>query len=137
MKYIFTGDITASGTFAETLVETTDGDPQTCWNGIGGIYGFTTLTKCVVENAEVYSTIAAATFPNVGFLFGFERTDAIYGKNCKVGGATSAWDDEDQEYRTTTLSDSNFYNYLYSKPIEESVANGDGCTVLESKPSVQ
>ena len=134
VKYIFTGDITASGTFAETLVETEGGAPQDCWNGIGGLYGFTTLTKCVVENAEVYSNISASTFPNVGFLFGFERTATIYGKNCKVGGATLAWDDQDEEYIPTNLVSGNFFNYLYSKPVESSVADGDGCTCLETKP---
>ena len=134
VKYIFTGDITASGTFAETLVETDGGTPQDCWNGIGGLYGFTTLTKCVVENAEVYSNISASTFPNVGFLFGFERTATIYGRNCKVGGATLAWDDQDEEYIPTNLVSGNFFNYLYSKPVESSVADGDGCTCLETKP---
>ena len=137
VKYIFTGDITASGTYATELVETDGGTPQNCWNGIGGIYGFTTLTNCVVENAEVYSTIAASTFPNVGFLFGFERTDAICGKNCKVGGATLAWDDEDEEYLPTNLKADNFFNYLYSKPISKDVAEGDGCSVLEAKPTVK
>ena len=137
VKYIFTGDITASGTFAKTLVETDGGDPQDCWNGIGGIYGFTTLTKCVVENAEVYSTIAASTFPNVGILYGFERTDNIYGKNCKVGGAISEWNEEDEEYISKSINASNYFNHLYSKAITKEVAEGDGCSVLEAKPTVK
>ena len=134
VKYIFTGDITASGTFATTLVETDGGDPQDCWNGIGGIYGFTTLTNCVVENAEVYSNIAASGFPNVGFLFGFERTATVYGNNCKAGGSIYAWDDEDEEMVKKELLASNYFKYLYSKPIEQSVAEADGCSLLETKP---
>ena len=134
VKYIFTGDITASGTFATTLVETDGGDPQDCWNGIGGIYGFTTLTNCVVENAEVYSNITASGFPNVGFLFGFERTDTVCGKNCKAGGSIYAWDDEDEEMVKKELLASNYFKYLYSKPIEQSVAEADGCSLLETKP---
>ena len=137
VKYIFTGDITASGTFAETLVETDGGDPQTCWNGIGGIYGFTTLTNCVVENAEVYSNITASGYPKVGFLFGFERTATVHGKNCKAGGSIYAWDDEDEELVKKELSASNYFKYLYSTAIEQDVAEGDGCSLLESKPTIQ
>ena len=137
VKYIFTGDITASGTFAETLVETDGGTPQDCWNGIGGIYGFTTLTNCVVENAEVYTTIAASAYPNVGILFGFERTATVYAKNCKAGGAISEWNEEDEEYISKNLTSENFFKYLYSKPVEKSVAEADGCSPLESKPTIQ
>ena len=137
VKYIFTGDITASGTFAETLVETDGGTPQDCWNGIGGIYGFTTLTNCVVENAEVYTTIAASAYPNVGILFGFARTETAYAKNCKAGGAISEWNEEDEEYISKNLSSENFFKYLYSEPVEKSVAEADGCSLLESKPTIQ
>ena len=137
VKYIFTGDITASGTYATSLVETDGGAPQDCWNGIGGLYGFTTLTNCVVENAEVYSTIAASTFPNVGLLFGFERTETICGKNCKVGGAISEWNEEDEEYISKSITGENFFKYIYSAAIEKSVAEGDGCSVLEAKPTVK
>ena len=137
VKYIFTGNITASGTFAETLVETDGGTPQDCWNGIGGIYGFTTLTNCVVENAEVYTTIAASAYPNVGILFGFERTATVYAKNCKAGGAISEWNEEDEEYISKNLTSENFFKYLYSKPVEKSVAEADGCSPLESKPTIQ
>ena len=137
VKYIFTGNITASGTYATSLVETEGGDPQDCWNGIGGLYGFTTLTKCVVENAEVYSTIAASTFPNVGILYGFERTETIYGKNCKVGGAISEWNEEDEEYISKSINASNYFEHLYSKTITKEVAEGDGCSVLEAKPTVK
>ena len=134
VKYIFTGDITASGTFATELVETDGGTPQNCWNGIGGIYGFTTLTNCVVENAEVYSNITASGYPNVGFLFGFERTATVYGKNCKTGGSIYAWDEEDEALVKKELSASNYFKYLYSEPVEQSVATADGCTFLEAKP---
>ena len=135
VKYIFTGDITASGTFATELVETDGGTPQNCWNGIGGIYGFTTLTNCVVENAEVYSNITASGYPKVGFLFGFERTATVHGKNCKAGGSIYAWDEEDEALVKKELSASNYFKYLYSEPVEQSVATADGCTFLEAKPA--
>ena len=136
-KYIVTGDITASGTFATSIVETEGAEAKTCWNGIGGIYGHSNLSNVVVEDAEVYTTLAANSYPNVGLLFGFERNTNVYGKNCKVGGTISEWNVEDEEYITKPITGENFFKYIYSAAIEKSVAEGDGCSVLESKPTIQ
>jgi hypothetical protein len=135
MRFVYTGNITASGTFVKATTATDTTPSVELHNGIGGIYGYSNLANIVAENAEVHTTIAASAYPNVGILFGFARTETAYAKNCKAGGAISAWNTEDEEYISKSLTENNFFEYLYSEPVEQSVAAADGCTFLAAKPT--
>ena len=141
-KYIFTGDITATGTFATTLVETDGGAAQDCWNGIGGLYGFTTIAKCVAENAEVYSNINAVGYPSVGMFYGFNRTNTCYVKNGKVGGSICKekkfnGDTFQDEEVVVTIDESNFMNCIYGTTTDWAGSTTyDGCSFLSVKPTI-
>ena len=128
MRFVYTGNITASGTFVKATTATDTTQSVELFNGIGGIYGYSNIANIVAENAEVYTAVAASGYPNVGILFGFARTETAYAKNCKAGGAISEFNEEDEGYISKSLTENNFFEYLYSEPVEQSVAAADGCT---------
>ena len=125
-KYINVGDIVFTGTAGIK-----NDVPGTAY--LGGLVG--QLENASVDNGEVYCSISAGESKNYGYVLGVPRTDAVKALNCKVGGTLlGEYDEEDEEYKTTTLDTSNFYNYIYSTPVEQSVAEADGCSVLTAKP---
>ena len=100
----------------------------------GGLVGYASA-NCIIPNGEVYCTISALTAKNCGFVVGTPYSDIVKALNCKVGGTLlGEYDEEDEEYKTTTLDASNYFNYIYSTPVEQSVAEADGCSVLTAKP---
>ena len=139
MRFVYTGDISASGTFVKATTATDTTASVELINGIGGIYGYSNIANLVVENAEVYTNITASGYPNVGMLFGFARTANAYAKNCKVGGSTAReYNTEDEEYITNYLTASNYYKYIYASGAStdwSGTDNYDGCTWLSSKPA--
>ena len=135
MRFVYTGNITASGTFVKASTATDTTPSVELFNGIGGIYGYSNIANIVAENAEVHTTIAASAYPNVGILFGFARTETAYAKNCKAGGAISEFNEEDEGYINKSLTENNFFEYLYSEPVDSTVAAADGCTFLAAKPT--
>ena len=106
--------------------------------GVGGFAGISTVS---FSGASVYSTILAGINSGFGFMTGSARSEAVKATNCKVGG--TLWSDynvEDEEYKTTALDATNYYNYIYGSGEATDWAgtdNYDGCTLLESKPSIQ
>jgi hypothetical protein len=139
MRFVYTGNITASGTFVKASTATDTTPSVELLNGIGGIYGYSNIANIVAENAEVHTNITASGYPNVGMLFGFARTANGYAKNCKVGGSIAKeYNTEDEEYITTNLTASNYYKYIYASGTStdwSGTDNYDGCTWLSSKPA--
>ncbi|MBR2026087.1 MAG: hypothetical protein IKA07_03000 [Alistipes sp.] len=67
------------------------------------------------------------------------KTLARIAKNCKVGGSfIGEWDEEDEEFKTESITSRNFYNYIYVG--ETNWGNStdyDGCTYLATKPVIE
>jgi hypothetical protein len=140
MRFVYTGNITASGTFVKATTATDTTASVELHNGIGGIYGYSNLANLLIENAEVHTAVAASGYPSVGILFGFPRTNTVYAKNCKVGGEMKVYDEEEEDYITTPITESNFYNYIYGSGKDTNwtgTDNYDGCTFLSVKPTIE
>ena len=103
-------------------------------NRIGGIYGQTNKT---FANCHVYFTMMASGYSHVGMLTGCERTSAVIGSKCSVGGRFATYNTEDEEYEYETIATKNFFKHLYGGNTEwTGVENYDGCTVLTAKPTL-
>ena len=105
--------------------------------GVGGVAGISTAS---FSGASVYSTILAGINSGFGFVTGSARGEAVKATDCKVGGTLlSDYDVEDDEYKTTPLDASNYYNYIYGSGEGTDwtgTDNYDGCTLLTAKPNV-
>ena len=111
------GDVTCSGTFAGEAY-------------VGGWAGYTTTPFL---NAVVYCKVQGGTSKNVGMLMGIPYADATKATKSQVGGIlVGEYDEEDEDYKTIALDGSNFYKYLYSNEIEQSVAVADECSYVSS-----
>ena len=106
--------------------------------GVGGFAGISTAS---FSGASVYSTILAGIDSGFGFMTGSARSEAVKATNCKVGG--TLWSDynvEDEEYKTTALDATNYYNYIYGSGEATDwtgTDNYDGCTLLTASPLAQ
>ena len=67
------------------------------------------------------------------------KTLARIAKNCKVGGSfIGEWDDEDEEFKTESITSRNFYNYIYVGDTNWGASTDyDGCTYLSTKPVIE
>ena len=103
---------------------------------VGGIVGD---TLSPIAGAQSYCTITTENLTNVGWIMGTPRAAATLATNCKVGGKTlGEYDTEDEVYVEITISDENFFNYIYGGTTDWSgVSNYDGCSALSSKPAIQ
>lgn len=111
------GDITCSGTFSGEAY-------------VGGWAGFTAHP---FTNAVVHCSVDGSKSKNVGMLMGIPYAEATKATKSQVGGTlVGAYDVEDESYKTITLSSSNYFKYLYSTAIEQSVAAADECTYVSS-----
>ena len=109
------------------------GVPGESWAG-----GVVAYSAAPISNVECYCTISALTANHVGMIVATPREGAVVATNCKVGGTIlGEYNIEDEEYKTTTLDASNYYNHIYSSPVEQSVAEADGCSALTTKPVVE
>ena len=125
-KYINVGDIVFTGTAGVK-----NDVPGIAY--LGGLVG--QLENASVDNGEVYCSISAGESKNYGFVLGVERAGAVVAKNCKVGGSlVGEYNEEDETYKTIALDSSNYFNYIYSAPVEQGEAEADGCSYLEAKP---
>ena len=120
-----TGDITVSDctlTDANTFV--------------GGIVG---KTATAIAGAQSYCDILTVGLTNVGWIMGTPRAEATLATNCKIGGtAYGDYDDEDEFYKKIPISEKNYFDYIYGGTTDWGTStNYDGCTPLESKPSIQ
>ena len=127
-SYINTGDIICTGEVSANAAP----------YGIGGIVG---VAYKGISNAKSYCTIQAMNYPAAGFITGSDRSADCVVSNCQVGGTIMGeYNIEDEEYKTTTLDASNFYNYIYGSGESTdwgSSTDYDGCTHLSEKPAIQ
>ena len=107
---------------------------------IGGIAGYTLAN---IIDSKVYSSVRRNNYLNVGMVTGSARAqDTVVATNCQVGGAFvrieyDAADEIDKEV-TTPLTSNDYFNYIYGGTTDwTNVENYDGCTFLESKPSIK
>ena len=103
---------------------------------VGGIVGD---TLSPIAGAQSYCTILAVGLTNVGWIMGTPRAEATLATKCKVGGlAYGDYDEEDEFYKKIPISDKNYFDYIYGGTTDWGTStNYDGCTPLESKPTVQ
>ena len=107
---------------------------------IGGIAGYTLAN---IIDSKVYSSVRRNNYLNVGMVTGSERVQGtVVATNCQVGGTfvLTKYDDEDEtdkEVKTPLTSD-DYFNYIYGGTTDwTNVESYDGCTFLESKPSIK
>ena len=103
---------------------------------VGGIVG---KTATAIAGAQSYCTILAVGLTNVGWIMGTPRAEATLATNCKVGGlAYGDYDEEDEYYKKISISKENYFDYIYGGTTDWGTStNYDGCTLLESKPTIQ
>ena len=122
------GEVVVDGTFDQTLTD---------YNGAGGIAG---RSEALIDNAVSYCSLKSANTP-LGMITGSPRSATILATNCAVGGSiVGEYDTEDEAYKTTVLDASNYFNYIYGGGEATdwgTSENYDGCTLLESKPTVE
>jgi hypothetical protein len=102
----------------------------------GGIVGKATsfITNCkshcqIESNSCVYGIVTAS-----------ERTETTLAKDCAVGGGFMVYDEEEEDYITTPITESNFYKFIYGsgdKTDWTGTDNYDGCTWLSVKPTIE
>ena len=106
--------------------------------GTIGVGGFTGVNTVPFSGAIVYCSMWTELKSGAGFITGSAYSETTKVTNCKVGGSLlSEYDEEDERYSTITLNESNYYNHIYSTPVEQSVAEADGCSALTTKPVVE
>ena len=128
------------------------GNANSANSSVGGIVAYSTaagkITNCKhYANIQAIDVSKGTMYPNVGAITGSHRVLEL-GKgvartaiveNCQVGGAIlGAYNIEDEEYVTTTLSESNYFNFIYGSGEATDwtgTNNYDGCTLLEAKPT--
>ncbi len=128
------GDITVTGT--------TNGGTES----IGGIAGKN--NGFVVANATVNCNITAIGHTGIGMVIGMERTDTVKATNCSVAGTIDkgkngphydptedATVDSGWYSFVETLYTTTFHKYIYSEPVDASVAANDGCTCPTPEPT--
>ena len=123
-KLINTGNIICTGEYDKTYTQ----------NGIGGVAG---VSDKGIDNAQVFCTIEAPSFPSVGMITGATaRTETAKVTNCAVGGKYMVEHDEDEDVTIETkITSSNFHKYIYGKSIDWSgIENYDGNTYLAASP---
>ena len=93
-----------------------------------------------VTNAEVYCNINATTADYTGFILGSPRSTTVIASNCKIGGQLiGEFDEEDQTYKSTVLSESDYFNYIYGSGDATDwtgTDNYDGCTYISVAPAI-
>ena len=104
------------------LTNTTIGN--TALSYIGGVVGETTVP---ITNVSAICDIKATDCPNKGMIMGMPYAEATKVTNFTVGGSLiTGYNVEDEIYTATNLDESNYFNYIYGTPIEQSVAEADG-----------
>ena len=105
---------------------------------VGGIIGY---TEEPIINATAHCKISAPDY-NVGWITGVARVqDAVVAKNCKIGGNVSVIEfdpeDETKKEKLTPITADNYFDYIFGGTTDwTGVENYDGCTYLETKPTI-
>ena len=117
---------------------------------VGGIKGYSVTS---LDGSKVYCDIFAKDCTYVGIVTGrprvVEETVTNYATNCQVGGRIAktesekkTWDDDAEDYIVAvtpdwnSISNDNFFSYIYGSADWAGVENYDGCSWLSEKPSV-
>ena len=87
---------------------------------VGGWAGKTTTPFL---NAEVLCSVSSGSVTNAGMLMGIPYAEATKATKSQVGGSLNG----------NTLDASSYFSYIYSAPIEQSVATADECTYKADK----
>ena len=106
---------------------------------VGGIAG---CTASSITNSKVYAAIKGVYYLNVGMITGSERVaEKIVATNCQVGGSIYAVkDDEDESEKRISLVNDNYHEYIFGNITGidwTGTDNYDGCTLLESVPTIK
>ena len=106
---------------------------------VGGVLGKMPANK-TIKDLQCYATITKGNCANFGFISATPRDATHYIVGGGIGGKfIKEWDDSDgePEAKTTSVTDSNFYNYIYGGSTDwTGVEDYDGCVYLKSKPEV-
>ena len=99
--------------------------------------GFEKVSAILGSSRQEYSE-TSTTDPETGETK-VTKTLARIAKNCKVGGSfIGEWDDEDEEFKTESITSRNFYNYIYVGETNWGDSTDyDGCTYLATKPVIE
>jgi hypothetical protein len=99
--------------------------------------GFEKVSAILGSSRQEYSE-TSTTDPETGETK-VTKTLARIAKNCKVGGSfIGEWDDEDEEFKTESITSRNFYNYIYVGDTNWGTSTDyDGCTYLSTKPVIE
>ena len=106
---------------------------------VGGIAGY---TEEPIINATAHCKISAPDY-NVGWITGVARVqDAVVAKDCKIGGNAAVIEidpeDETKKEKLTPITADNYFDYIFGGTTDwTGVENYDGCTYLETKPTIQ
>jgi hypothetical protein len=135
------GDIVCSGKYALTSrTTTTDETQKACYNGIGGILGYTSVEARVVDNAKVFCNIQAVNYPSAGLIMGNNRTDAVKATNAHCGGSIAKTNGSYENSEGTmitgpvfvTLDAGNYNEYIYPTEVTADVATADKCGYISA-----
>lgn len=118
-EIINTGNITSTGTGKSVSV--------------GGILGAGKLVNGAKCHCKIYATNGAIA----GWIMPVARTSSAKATNCQVGGYTVEIDDADESEKLSSITEDNYFNYIYSTPIDKETAETDGCTILSVKPTIK
>ena len=116
-KVVNKGDVTCSGTSTGEIY-------------VGGWAGYTAHPFL---NAAVFCSVQGGKSNNVGMLMGIPYADATKATKSQVGGVfVGEYDEVDKIFKRVEIDGSNYFEYIYSAPIDENVAVADECTYISS-----
>ena len=118
-EIINTGDIKSTGTGKAVYV--------------GGILGAGKL----VDGAKCHCNIRTENVTAYGWIMPAERTSTLKATNCQIGGNTVEIDEADENEKLSPITADNFFDYIYSTPIDKATAEADGCSLLSTKPTIR
>ena len=118
-EIINTGDIKSTGTGKAVYV--------------GGILGAGKL----VDGAKCHCKIYATSGTTIGWIMPAARTSTLKATNCQIGGNTVEIDDSDESELLSPITAEDYFNLIYSTPIDKEVAEADGCSHLSVKPTIR
>ena len=126
VKIINTGDVVATGKCGA-------GFEANC--SVSGLIG---SMKAPIDGAQCFCNIDAYKYSERAMLSCKLRSATVMYTNAKVGGSiVTAYDEENDEYTTTTLKSNNYFNYLYGGKTDwTGNETYDGCTLITNKSQI-
>ena len=100
---------------------------------VGGIQG----AGKSVNGAKCFCKIYAKDATAVGWIMAAARTSTLKATNCQIGGNTVEIDEADESEILSPITGEDYFNYIYSAPIDKETAEADGCSLLSTKPVIK